>query len=374
MSRQPATPPMRSSAGHDSAAWAIPRAVRSVAVFRALQLGDMLCAVPALRALRAALPESEITLVGLPWAASFVRRFDRYLDAFLEFPGYPGLPERVPDVRRIPAFLADVQAKRFDLVIQMHGSGEITNPIAALFRAADLAGFYRPGQFCPAPGRFLPYPDGEPEIRRSLHLMRFLGVPGRGEYLEFPLDDADREDARRAAGLQLAGGRYACVHPGARAVDRRWPPEAFARVADALAARGLRVVLTGSADETTLTREVVRHMHAPAIDIAGRTSLGGLAAVVSGARLLVSNDTGVSHVADALAIPSVVVYTTSDPGRWAPLDRRKHRAIVAAGPSTSAGVATAPVRWTPPASTDHVVERVVAEALDLLSAEDLYAA
>jgi len=75
-----------------------------IVILRALQLGDLLCAVPAFRALRTAFPHSEIVLLGLPWARSLVERFQHYLDGFREFPGWPGLPERAPAIEQIPAF------------------------------------------------------------------------------------------------------------------------------------------------------------------------------------------------------------------------------------------------------------------------------
>jgi ADP-heptose:LPS heptosyltransferase len=85
--------------------------------------------------------------------------------------------------------------------------------------------------------------------------------------------------------------------------------------------------LTGSAHEAQLTAAVARAMRAPAVDLAGRTSLGAMGALLSRARLLVTNDTGISHLAAALRVPSVVVFTASDPARWAPLDARLHRRV-----------------------------------------------
>src|ERR671922_179562 len=106
-----------------------------IAVLRALQLGDLLCAIPALRALRSALPQAEITLVGLPWAQTLRQRFAHIIDDLIALPGYPGLPEMPADRRAIPKFLAEMRRREFDLAIQLHGSGEITNPLLALFGA-----------------------------------------------------------------------------------------------------------------------------------------------------------------------------------------------------------------------------------------------
>ncbi len=298
---------------------------RKVAVLRALKLGDLLCAVPVLRALRAALPGAEIVLVGLPWAREFVARFGHLLDGFVEFPGWPGLPEREPRTDRIPGFLAAMQAGRFDLAIQLHGSGPFVNPLVALFKARHTAGFYRPGDYCPDPDRFLPWPDRGLEVRRLLALVEFLGAPPRGEHLEFPLRPKDFRAADRAA--DLAPGTYVCVHPGASVPERRWPAERFAAVADALAARGPAVVLTGTAAEADLTGALADRMAAPAIDLAGRTDLGATAALIARARLVVCNDTGVSHVAAAVRTPSVVLSTGDNPARWAPPDADRHRVL-----------------------------------------------
>jgi ADP-heptose:LPS heptosyltransferase len=131
-------------------------------------------------------------------------------------------------------------------------------------------------------------------------------------------------------------------------------------VADALARDGLRIVLTGTRGEAGITARVAGAMREPALDLAGRTSLGGLAALISRARLVVANDTSVSHVAAAMRTPSVIVACGSDPQRWAPLDRELHRVLaheVACRPCLHA---ECPVGH--PCALGVSVERVVAEA------------
>jgi ADP-heptose:LPS heptosyltransferase len=293
-----------------------------IAVVRALQLGDLLCIVPALRALNTCYPAARITLVGLPWARQFAARFRRYVYSFAEFPGFPGMPERAYDAAALPHFYERMQAEGFDLALQMHGDGRMMNPLTVLMGARHSAGFFRSGSYCPDGERFLAWDDGEHEVLRYLRLLEALGVPSKGRHLEFPLTEPDWAEWRA---LKLE--RYVCIHPGSQLPSRRWPPERFAQVADALAMEGWRVVLTGTQNEAALVETVKRFMREPAVSLAGRTSLGGLAALISRARLLVCNDTGVSHIAAAMRTPSVVVCSGADPQRWAPLNRQLHRVL-----------------------------------------------
>jgi ADP-heptose:LPS heptosyltransferase len=267
-------------------------------------------------------------LVGLPWASEIVARYHAYLDGFRKFPGYPGLPESEPDLAQLQTFLKGMRAERFDLAIQLHGSGATSNAVVAQFGARIEAGFYEPTSICPDPGTFLPYPGRGLELRRLLRLVEHLGIPARGEELEFPVSDDERATARRlAASVGLGARGFACIHGGASVPVRRWPVDRFAAAADALAARGLDIVLTGSEGELELTAAIARSMRATAVDLAGKTPLGTFAALLEGARLLVCNDTGVSHVADGLKVPSVVISTGDNPERWAPADGRLHRVL-----------------------------------------------
>lgn len=312
----------------ESASIPPPRRFERVAIFRALQLGDLLCAVPAIRSLRRLWPGSELTLIGLPWARDLASRFSSDIDAFLEFPGFPGLPEQEPDLERLPAFFASAQRRPFDLIIQMHGSGNLVNSICALMAPRHLAGYYVPGEYCPDPARFIPYPGDRHEIVRHLLLARSLGAETDDDALEFPLYDRDfHELGRCARAHRLRAGRYVCIHAGARFPSRRWLPERFAAVGDYLAGLGFDIVLTGSADERDVVAGVAARMRTAPIDMCGQTTLGTLGALLARAALVVTNDTGTSHLAAAVRVPSVVVVLGSDEARWAPRDSRRHRRL-----------------------------------------------
>lgn len=300
--------------------------IKSIIVFRALQLGDMLCTVPAIRALRHAYPKAEITFAGMPWGKSFTQRFSKYFDDFIHFPGYPGLPEQAFEPADFTAFLTEVQARKFDLAIQMQGNGSVVNPMVELFGARYTAGYKIEGHYAPNNGLFMPYPYHGHEIERHIQLMEFLDIPSQGIDLEFPLTSAD-EEAFTELALDIEPGKYICVHPGSRGAWRQWPVQHFAALANYCAAQGYKVVLTGTKDEAGIIEDVLSHMQHDAINTAGKTSMGAVGVLIKNAALLISNCTGVSHMASAFKTPSIVISMDGEPHRWGPLDTDVHRTI-----------------------------------------------
>jgi ADP-heptose:LPS heptosyltransferase len=172
---------------------------------------------------------------------------------------------------------------------------------------------------------FIPYSDTGLEVHRCLRLMEHLSAPTRGDHLEFPLRASDCQrlgTLLREARFEADG--YVCIHPGASVPERRWTAPHFGAVAQSLLDMGFQVILTGSKDETNLTHAVNTATAQRCSDLAGRTDLGTLAALYRNARLLVCNDTGVSHLAAALQLPSIVLSTSGNPARWAPQDAERH--------------------------------------------------
>jgi len=302
-------------------------APRRIVIFRALQLGDMLCAVPALRALRNAAPQAHIALIGLPWAQALVERYGDLIDELIVFPGAVGFPEQSESNAGLPAFFSQMRGRRFDLAIQWHGSGGIANDLLHELGARAHAGFVQPGEPV-RHGCFIDWPDDLPESERYLALTSAIGAPVVERQSAFPLTWRDgHEYAELAAVHGVEAQRLVLIHPGAQLPSRRWPAERFASVADNLATDGWQIAITGTAAEASLTGAVLGAMSAPALYLAGATSLGGLAALVARARLVVCNDTGISHIAAAVATASVVIASGSDTRRWAPLDHARHRVL-----------------------------------------------
>src|SRR5579885_2014528 len=132
-----------------------------IGVFRALHIGDFLCSIAALRALRRYFSNAHITYIGLLSTSPLIKRFSFYIDDFIPFPGFPGLPEQPFNRKKFILFLQKMRKKQFDCIFQLHGNGIITNSLVSLCGAKTIVGYYKKNHSIPSTGKFFPYPEGK---------------------------------------------------------------------------------------------------------------------------------------------------------------------------------------------------------------------
>jgi len=337
----------------------LPELPRKVALMRASRIGDFICATPAFRSLRMALPQAEMTLIGMPFVEELVMRSPQ-LDRFIPFPGFPGMAEQFFDPRQTVQFFQQMQAEQFDLAIQMHGSGVYSNPFTLMLGARVTAGFVREGDPAGRLDAALPMPLNRHEVRRVLALTTFLGASPQGEETEFPLLAEDT----KAAETLLAGAERPLIglHPAAREMTKRWAPERFIALGTELQQRyGGTVVVLGGVEERRLGDTIAQTMGQSCRNLAGRTSLAVLGGVISQLSIFVTNDSGPAHVAYALGTPTVTIFGGTDPAVWGPLKGQQHRILAHAVPCRPCDYGECPVGYTclENVTAQQVVEKVV---------------
>jgi ADP-heptose:LPS heptosyltransferase len=274
----------------------------TVLALRALQIGDLLVAVPALRALRRAYPGHRLVLATTAALAPLVDRIGG-IDAVAPTPD----PTAVPWAGPPP-----------EVAVNLHGTGPQSHRALGALSPGRRIGFR-----CRAagPGWEGPDPDAvaaaHPHERaRWCAVLQAVGIA------------ADPDDLRLPAPPASGSTRPVLVHPGAAYGAKRWPAERFAAVSAALDLPDAPVLVTGSPAERELAADVARRAGLPADRVvAGRTDLGQLCDLVARAALLVSGDTGVAHLASAYGVPSVVLFGPVDPAQWGPPAGGPHVAL-----------------------------------------------
>lgn len=292
-----------------------------IAILKPGGLGDFLAITPALRALRRAVPEAHITLIGRSDMVSFCQRYPQ-LDAVVPCPPYAGItspgPTNQHKARKLFSFF---RAQRLDLALQWAGNGLSSNAFVNQLGARLSAGFYAPG--AEKLDLSLPFDDHRHEVFRYLDCLRALGVDADGSDMEVPLLPGDFTQLNRVLPeLSDTPGALLGINPTSGDPKRRWPAERFARVADVLLeSRGFATaILVGGPDQRDQTKAVVDRMQRAdrVVDLAGLIGLGGLAALFARLDLLITNDSGPAHLAAAVGTPSVVIFGAGPPARWSP--------------------------------------------------------
>ena len=341
---------------------------RKIVILRASRIGDFLCTIPAIRALRQALPAAEIAMITLPLLRDLVLR-SPYIDRFIAFPGFPGMAEQFFSAPKAVQFFQQMQAEPFDLALQMQGSGVYSNPFMLLLGAKATAGFVREGDPSGLLDAALPFPENKHEIRRMLALTAFLGIPaqGVGEELEFPLwqEDYTHADALLAhTKLPLIG-----LHPSARDATRRWASERFVETGKILAQRCHgTIVLLGEAEDyptgEAMSKEITT-TNTPCLNLMGKTTLPVLGAVIARLSALITNDTGPAHIAYALKTPTVTIFGGGSPTLNGPLNPGPFRVLQFPVPCRPCGYVNCPIGYR---CLEHVsVGEVIHSVEELLS-------
>lgn len=302
--------------------------VERIAVLRANAIGDFMFTIPALEALRAAYPDAEIVLLGLPWHKAFLTGRPGPVDRIIAIPPCRGVGEPedfVNDDAALERFFGEMQGEAFDLAVQLHGGGRFSNPFVNRLGARMTVGLKTPD--AEPLDRWVPYIYFQKEIMRFLEAVALVGArPGILEP-RVCVTEADREEAQHV--LPASDAPLVIMHPGAGDPRRRWPPEKFAEVGDAVAATGARIGVIGTGDdERPLVEAVIGTMRADAVNLWEALSLGGLAGLMERARLVVSNDSGPLHLAAAVGTSTVGIYWCFNLLTAGGVTRARHRPLV----------------------------------------------
>jgi ADP-heptose:LPS heptosyltransferase len=263
-------------------------------VLRALGLGDLLTAVPALRALARAHPSHRLILAAPAWLSPLAL--------------HTGAVNAVHHTR--PLTPLDPELAKADLAVNLHGKGPESRDLLAASRPRRLISF----------GLGSEWRADEHEVVRWCRLLVESGIPA---------DRSDLELAPPAVQVPPKSVGATLIHPGAASYARRWPVERFAAVARAERDSGRRVLITGGPAEVGLANSLADLAGLPRIAVhAGGSDLLGLAGLVAAAGRVVCGDTGVAHLATAFGTPSIVLFGPVPPALWGPPpDRSIHRVL-----------------------------------------------
>jgi heptosyltransferase I len=337
----------------------------NILIIKMSSLGDILHTLPFAAALRERYPESKISWLVHPQFAGFVPDpplideviyFDKAAFTKMSWPARLNFAK---------TFRRELQAKKFDLVIDMQGLFK-SAVVAFLTGTKDKIGYC---QMREGSG-FISKPIcgehcGDHVIERYLDVARYLGARVSG--IKFPMPDLVIETVRVHELLAESGMKflrkqkklegkvslgkssgnlsfpvftgqdfwepsaYVVFVPGARWETKKWPPEHFAKLAAMFIADGLYVVLAGSKEDEGQGEIIKELANSPKkmINLAGRTSLRELAALIKECYFYVSGDTGPLHIATALQKPLLAVYGPTRPDRTGPYGNKDATVLVA---------------------------------------------
>lgn len=300
---------------------------KNILIMKPSSLGDIVLALPALTALRRNYPQAKISWLVRPEFAALLENHP-HLDEIIAFDrnslGKAWFHPRA--FGALVSLIRRLRASRLDVVFDFQG----------LFRTASLAWLSgcrrRFGRAGAREFAHIFYTDKVRQDMECAHLvdyyLKIIREAGTQDVrVEFVLPknpEADESVGRLLARHNVSADNYAVFVPGSAHADKCWPTERFAELADKIAVEfGFSIVATGIEPEAGVIEKLKSLATVPVRSLAGQTSLSELMALLRGARLVVSNDTGPGHIAAASGVPVVLIFGRSNPVRVAPYRRRQ---------------------------------------------------
>lgn len=283
-------------------------------------VGDTIIAQPLLRRLREQHPDSRIDVLAPAWTLPLLNRMPEVTSGIASpfAHGELRLRERFALARELRqrnyrqavvlpnSFKSALIPRLAGIPVRTGYVGELRYPLLNDARKLDEQVLPLMAERYAA----LAQPAGEP-LRKPL--------PALG----LRVDPAARDRLLATLGLDLAAAPVVCLCPGAEyGPAKRWPVEHFGQLARSLRERGFQVWIVGSKKDAQIGEAIAREAQGAAIDLTGRTNLDQAVDLLSCARHVVSNDSGLMHVAAALGVPLLALYGSSSPGFTPPLSAR----------------------------------------------------
>lgn len=303
---------------------------KNILVVRLGSMGDIIHVIPAVKNLRDAFPLAHISWLvedklknlveGLPGIDEVIVFPRRQWQSYLKRPF-----KYITLGAELRLFLKKLRAKDYEIAFDFHGnfkSGLLTYLSNAMTRIGFSRGYCKEGNFIFTNVRITPRCKKMHRIDKYLYLLRGLGIEGHYQRPVFSIPVADRLYIDNFIRQNHLGQKpLAIIHPGTSSFGKfkRWQAKNYAALADRLIRElNYSVVFTWGTSELDIVEEILSSMHCQAVIACKTTSATQLIALLQSAHLFVGGDTGPTHIASCIGIPTIAIFGPKDPVIYAP--------------------------------------------------------
>lgn len=298
----------------------MPQKISRLLVIRVDHIGDIIMSTAVLKPLRESFPKAKIDFIAPSWGIDLVKG-NSNVDQAIEFD--PSWFNRktssniFKQLKSIIALAKIIRQGKYDAAIDLRG--DLRHIISM-----SLAGVKYRVSYGITGGAFLlshevPYTEGVHEIEHSMDLLRAIGVQADKVNVDIKLKQEELKDASFLLKEYKIAEPYAVMHVAPGHKTKTWESENFSKVIDHITGRDIQCVMVGTENDRKTVRDILSITEGPAYDLSGKTDLKTLVGIIKGSVFFVGVDSAPAHVAAALGIPTVILFSgINDPVQWAP--------------------------------------------------------